>query len=322
MDSDNIEQTESVEPCWPFWGQLKQEKTNFGEIRFTRPDNDYFDRLYAIGFNALRILKCGEIEDIRDSAIAIQREIDAEIDAQIEADTDQLAAALSANGGYQLQYLPEDSPATFFDIKYLLKNWSSEWDDPSGITERDNYNILYVFIGILDRTDGELFQFGIFAPEPQKLYAVLALMTICDAIHSNPIQRLGYRVIEPINKTIKSIGVATIQAVEIMAFIDLIDLKDQIEKSFKKETSELLKRVSKEQISQRATKAAFKRHKNDPKQTAKIFVRECWNDWQKEPNRYKSKAAFARDMREKYPNLESQPVLENWCRTWECTTAP
>lgn len=55
----------------------------------------------------------------------------------------------------------------------------------------------------------------------------------------------------------------------------------------------------------------------DPKQAAKETVHECWIDWQKRPDSYKSKAAFARDMRDKFPNLESQPVIEGWCRTWE-----
>jgi len=55
----------------------------------------------------------------------------------------------------------------------------------------------------------------------------------------------------------------------------------------------------------------------DPKQKDKYLVQECWDDWQKKPDRYKGKAAFARDMREKFPNLESQPVIERWCREWE-----
>lgn len=69
--------------------------------------------------------------------------------------------------------------------------------------------------------------------------------------------------------------------------------------------------------STRARLKAIKMHANDPKQADKALVRECWNDWQKQPDRYDGKAAFARDMRDKFPNLESQPVIERWCRTWE-----
>lgn len=55
----------------------------------------------------------------------------------------------------------------------------------------------------------------------------------------------------------------------------------------------------------------------DPKQAAKATVKECWEAWQEEPDRYKSKAAFARDMLNKFEHLESQPVIEGWCRAWE-----
>jgi len=55
----------------------------------------------------------------------------------------------------------------------------------------------------------------------------------------------------------------------------------------------------------------------DPKQADKALVRECWIDWQKQRDRYDGKASFARDMRDKFPNLKSQPVIEGWCRTWE-----
>ena len=69
-----------------------------------------------------------------------------------------------------------------------------------------------------------------------------------------------------------------------------------------------------------AKTGALARLAADPKQKDKATVRECWDDWQKEPDRYKGKAAFARDMLDKFPNLESQPVIEGWCRTWERET--
>lgn len=62
---------------------------------------------------------------------------------------------------------------------------------------------------------------------------------------------------------------------------------------------------------------ARRRHEEDPKQKDKATVRECWDAWRLQPDRYKGKAAFARDMREKFPSLESQPVIERWCRLWE-----
>jgi hypothetical protein len=66
-----------------------------------------------------------------------------------------------------------------------------------------------------------------------------------------------------------------------------------------------------------AKAAARARHANDPKQVEKVFVRECWKNWQEKPSSYPSKAAFARDMCGKVQNLESQAVIEGWCRSWE-----
>lgn len=55
----------------------------------------------------------------------------------------------------------------------------------------------------------------------------------------------------------------------------------------------------------------------DPKQAEKTKVRECWELWQKDPSRYKGKAAFGRDMLSKFDSLESQRVIERWCKEWE-----
>ena len=63
------------------------------------------------------------------------------------------------------------------------------------------------------------------------------------------------------------------------------------------------------------------------KQAAKQQVRGCWELWRKEPDRYRSKSAFARDMLEKFPaqldekgrkiGLESARVIERWCKEWD-----
>ena len=73
--------------------------------------------------------------------------------------------------------------------------------------------------------------------------------------------------------------------------------------------------------STRARLNAIRRHSEDPRQHEKSLVRECWDEWQKQPTRYVGKAAFARDMLDKFQNLKSQPVIEGWCRTWERETS-
>ena len=65
---------------------------------------------------------------------------------------------------------------------------------------------------------------------------------------------------------------------------------------------------------------AIKMHAANPKQRDKGLVRECWDDWQKLPERYAGKAEVARDMLAKFETLKSQPVIEGWCRAWERKT--
>lgn len=66
-----------------------------------------------------------------------------------------------------------------------------------------------------------------------------------------------------------------------------------------------------------ASNAALAKLAADPKQKAKRQVHECWLAWQESTARYSSKAAFALDMLGKYEALQSQTVIERWCRLWE-----
>ncbi|AOJ63372.1 hypothetical protein WJ32_13495 [Burkholderia ubonensis] len=69
--------------------------------------------------------------------------------------------------------------------------------------------------------------------------------------------------------------------------------------------------------SQKQSERARARYAVDDKQREKRFVKECWQDWRKNPALYKSKAQFTRDMLEKCEFLESSANIEKWCRQWE-----
>lgn len=76
------------------------------------------------------------------------------------------------------------------------------------------------------------------------------------------------------------------------------------------------------QQSEQGRKGAIGRLKKNEvqiaKQQAKLWVKECWDAWQKDPARYKGPAKFARDMLDKYGDvLESSQVIERWHRTWK-----
>jgi hypothetical protein len=69
--------------------------------------------------------------------------------------------------------------------------------------------------------------------------------------------------------------------------------------------------------SKRQSDIARQRHASSEKRKALLQVKECWDRWQVSPNDYKSKAAFARAMLDKFENLESSKYIEDQCRAWE-----
>jgi hypothetical protein len=97
---------------------------------------------------------------------------------------------------------------------------------------------------------------------------------------------------------------------EVKWFVDEVDRLLEIDDL----TTKGLRRLD----SKRASNRAAIRHAQDPKQAAKAVVKECWQAWQSRPESYRTTAAFARAMLDKFPDvLESQPVVERWVRTWK-----
>lgn len=75
--------------------------------------------------------------------------------------------------------------------------------------------------------------------------------------------------------------------------------------------------IAKAVRAQQAAKAVKVKLAKDPRQEAKRLVKECWQEWRAHPTRYRTKAAFAKDMLDKFDRLVSQPVITGWCRQWE-----
>lgn len=71
-----------------------------------------------------------------------------------------------------------------------------------------------------------------------------------------------------------------------------------------------------------ASKAAKAKHAKDPRQKAKEQVYELFLAWQQgDQSAYRSAAAFARDMLDKFPDeLSSQQVVERWVAGWRRRT--
>lgn len=100
-------------------------------------------------------------------------------------------------------------------------------------------------------------------------------------------------------------------SVTVPTIID--DMVNGVELLVKSQVDEVLK-VERSAVS---SKGGRTKYENNPKRAGKMFVKECWREWQSKPSIYKSKAAFARDMLEKREELASTQVIEDWCRQWE-----
>ncbi|MFZ2999141.1 MAG: hypothetical protein WA071_02245 [Undibacterium umbellatum] len=72
-----------------------------------------------------------------------------------------------------------------------------------------------------------------------------------------------------------------------------------------------------------ASRSAIERHKRDPKQKAKSFIKECWSEWQEKPARYNKQSEFVIDVLSKIETNESgepivsfDTVLKKWIPNW------
>lgn len=265
MDDEfgEAEVDEPLEPCWPFWGLLvKFESPShsrpgiyFTRVRLQNLQPDSFNRFALVGRQALQMLERRTIRELRSVASKIQSEIESFIDYYIEAETGSLVKSLCEHGGYQLGYLPEEARGSEYEIRNLLDNWSGEWDDTSGLPRRDDLSDLEALsdcLGWDEHDEKELIHFGLVEPDEHEFYAVLALMIICDAIHSNPLP--VYPKSESVSR-VMAIGCATINAVEAIAYADRIQFEGNIRKAIAAEQPEILAAEIKKRINDRETKA-------------------------------------------------------------------
>ncbi len=97
-------------------------------------------------------------------------------------------------------------------------------------------------------------------------------------------------------------------------------LAQKIEK-IKIEQEETIKQEIRTYKKKLAIKGATERLKVDPKQKAKKEIyKDYWIRWKKNPTLYPSKAAFARDMQEKFLCLTNVKSIESWCTKWSKET--
>ena len=90
--------------------------------------------------------------------------------------------------------------------------------------------------------------------------------------------------------------------------------EDYIASDARKEITESAVRNERKKHALEGAKAKLSK---DISQEDRALVRECWESWQKRPDLYKTKAAFARDMLTKCEKVCSQAVIARWCTKWE-----
>ena len=325
MDTDDTEiisPVNPVEPCWPFWGLLKEvEKRSYsiGEAvdlqhSLLYSKNDFFNRFWSIGKQALALLKRRTIDELRSAAKVIYAEIYDYKDSYIEQETEAYIKQLATQSVWELGYLPEGSHGTESEIRYLLKNWSSEWDDRPSLPSRDDVSDLEALCDCLyfDTYEVEDFiYFGLCEPDEYEFYAVLTLMIVCETFHSNPFtERVNNYQTEPTASQVKAVGLGTIRAIEVLAYAEKIQVKENIKKAIDSAQPAVLAAALEAKISDRASKAAQKRHAK--KDSARNFV---ISEWVKNCDAYYgNKTAFTRDYVRRVLNEFNIQVTEKTMR--------
>jgi hypothetical protein len=72
-----------------------------------------------------------------------------------------------------------------------------------------------------------------------------------------------------------------------------------------------------------AMRGAIERHRRDPKQEHKQFIKQCWEEWQSKPTLYRTQSIFATDMLTKVPSdkdgnpvISHDTIVKKWIPEW------
>jgi hypothetical protein len=189
-----------------------------------------------------------------------------------------------ANEGSQMNPAQADCPITEDEISNLLESWAKQWDDPSSLPTRDGLSDFDAMRGFCRFSGDKQILDGLVELEEYEFYAILALMTICAAVHLVQPTR-GDSSQYPADPTIlqlKVIGRAAINAMESVTHAENLKSaqqsrhKNDLEQArlqAKKVTLAVTEALSQE-ASNKGVNAANKRHA--PGKSARDWVRKEW----------------------------------------------
>jgi hypothetical protein len=279
-----IYEPEPGEPCWPFWGLLEAVtvpptlRLSLGQsgIRFKKIPSDFFARSEPIGRQALRLLQRRTIGELRVAATEIRAAIAHAVVESTDIAIYDLITRPCINGGAQLHIELDDAPLTAREISDLLESWATKWDDPTGLPNRDGLSDLDALRWFGRRQYGEKLWYGLIEPDESEIYAVLALMLICAAVHVSQLYK-DCSVPNPADPTVwqlKVFGWATINAVEAIAYAERLESEQEIRQDHDRKQETSLDDALSQKTSERAIHAATKRHA--PSNAARDWVRQEW----------------------------------------------
>jgi hypothetical protein len=282
-----IYEREPGEPCWPFWGLLEAATNpsllplSFSHSYIRIQDlPDFFDEFRPIGQQALSLLKRRTIGELSVAATEIRAAIARSRVESMDIGIYDLITRPCTDGRSQLNPGQADHLHTEHEVSNLLESWANQWDDPSGLPTRDGLSDLDALRWFGTYNGDKQLWYGLIEPEEYEFYAVLALLTICAAVHLAQPTRAGLpqNPAEPTIWQLKVVGRAAINAMEAIGHAESLKSAQQIRhdndlKQSKNQAEAVAEALSRE-TSEKAAKAANKRHA--PHTIARAWVTKEW----------------------------------------------
>ena len=282
--------------------------------------NTPFPLAASIYSRAIHVLNPRSLNQWHSDMVALRAAMDHLIESEyaneLEQFSDVFAERLVQEGGWELQLFPDymrDKDGTVHitheDAKALLENWPDPTRLPDGFPDQKISDIEALEEVVRLRRKGEQTDY----PSEAHAYALMALekiFTIDALVSKYPPREL------PADILLR----ATAAAIESMEMVCAAERK-LVQERLPANTADHVRRLESEaqDVARRtmAESGARSRWANSPKTAAKQQVKECWEMWNRDPGRYRSKKEFAFDMLSKYPELENPETIQRWCRAWQ-----
>lgn len=278
-------------------------------------------------YRAKSILRNRKKESCKAGAEKIREWIEDFKEVKFQSDLEEYiyryADKLLEQGGWELEYFPgrfhvHDNVYRFNhgDAVELLTNWPDSGNLPDGYPEQRLSDIEALDEILSNGTPYNGIN-GFLNASEAECYAVIAMERVAEAQDlllegKERVPRSEWNL-----STVLRVSGLITEAMDIICHAEHSESNERSFKYRKEAARQAEVEMRKEIKKSLAQNAARRRLENDPKQVAKSNAYDCWKRWQKNPNEYKSKSAFAKAMMEKYEQLESQRVIERWCKIWE-----